>query len=69
MNGIRTDKFQSERPGRMTDRQLVDLVQDPEVGLVRTMATLSHQAAAALADGDIATAAYIETLKVSTLQR
>ena len=67
MNGIDLDKFQSERQTRMSDRQLVDLVKDPLVGPVRITAVLNHQARAALIEGDIATAAYIETLKVSIL--
>lgn len=62
--GIRQDVFTSDRQGRMTDEQLVALV-NSDHGIVRKLGTLHHQATAALADGDIATAAYIEQLKTS----
>lgn len=65
-HNIRRDVFTAPATSpRMSIAQLDDFARREDIGPLRKLGQLRHQARAALIDGDIATAAHIERLKFS----
>lgn len=63
---LRQDVFTPTTPtGRMTRAQIDELAANPKIGAARTAMTLAHQSRAAVADGDLEHAAYIEQVAAS----